>query len=146
MPTVVELDDTECVTITLIDANHCPGAVMYAYFAFLLSSCTSYTDMLPTPRFLIEGPRGNILHTGDFRAEPSFRNALSNNPHLSPYLTSKRARKAKQPALDAIYLDTASLLSTVDAPSKVRFPFSSVSTGILTFFDSRNAPPRIWST
>jgi hypothetical protein len=28
--------------------------------------------------------------------------------------------------LDVIYLDTASFVSTIDAPSKVRFPFSFI--------------------
>ena len=35
-----------------------------------------------------------------------------------------RDRKGKHSILDAIYLDTASVLSTVDAPSKVHFPYS----------------------
>lgn len=30
VPTKVDLNGNESVTITLIDANHCPGAVMYA--------------------------------------------------------------------------------------------------------------------
>ena len=44
---VVALDDTgtENMTVTAIDANHIPGALM----------------------FLFEGYFGTILHTGDFR-------------------------------------------------------------------------------
>ncbi|OJA13131.1 hypothetical protein AZE42_07518 [Rhizopogon vesiculosus] len=47
-PMEFELSSTETVTITLIDSNHCPCAVM----------------------FLIEGPRGAVLHTGDMRVKP----------------------------------------------------------------------------
>ena len=28
-PTVIELENGQEITLTLIDANHCPGAVMY---------------------------------------------------------------------------------------------------------------------
>ncbi|KAJ8693504.1 hypothetical protein PTI98_008491 [Pleurotus ostreatus] len=88
-PTEFTLSATETVIITLIDANHCPGAVM----------C------------LIEGTRGAVLHTGDVRAEPVFIEALKLNPHLRPYLTSTKT-------LEAIFLDTACLLSTAEVPSK----------------------------
>ncbi|CAL9702940.1 unnamed protein product [Knipowitschia caucasica] len=50
-PHLLPLDDIrkETMTVTLIDANHCPGSVM----------------------FLFEGYFGSILYTGDFRYTPS---------------------------------------------------------------------------
>ncbi|EGN93896.1 hypothetical protein SERLA73DRAFT_78273 [Serpula lacrymans var. lacrymans S7.3] len=102
-PTPFELNALETVTITLIDANHCPGAVM----------------------FLIQGDKGAILHTGDFRAEPWFLDTLSRNPFLQPYIPAENVpavAEAEGPItyqpLEAIHLDTASLLSTLKVPTK----------------------------
>ncbi|KAJ7926200.1 beta-lactamase-like protein [Mycena leptocephala] len=97
-PTEIELANDESVTITLFDANHCPGAVM----------------------FLIEGQQGAVLHTGDFRAEPWFLESITHNPFLQPYLASGDSQPGDpNSALEAIYLDTASVMSSASVPTKV---------------------------
>lgn len=77
-------------------------------------------------RFLIEGPQGDILHTGDFRAEPWFLKSISRNPFLQPYLAAQPFRESadvRSPfvgkTLKAIHLDTACVLSPLDVPTKV---------------------------
>ncbi len=57
-PVLLPLDETgqETMTVTLFDANHCPGAVM----------------------FLFEGYFGRILYTGDFRFSPAMVAPLRN--------------------------------------------------------------------
>ncbi|KAL7279809.1 hypothetical protein ACG7TL_006216 [Trametes sanguinea] len=103
VPTVFRLSDEEAVTLTLLDANHCPGAVM----------------------FLVEGNKGAVLHTGDFRAEPWFIESLRHNPFVQKYLdapqvssSTLRNQVKSTPKLDAIYLDTACLLNNYDVPAK----------------------------
>jgi hypothetical protein len=76
---------------------------------------------------LIEGSKGAVLHTGDFRAEPWFVTAVTRNPYLQPYLacpTSSTSTPGSSGAnqvfqtLDAIYLDTACLLQQSPLPTK----------------------------
>ncbi|KAL1741444.1 hypothetical protein HDZ31DRAFT_45420 [Schizophyllum fasciatum] len=106
-PTSIELSVDEQVMVTLIDANHCPGAVMY----------------------LIEGSKGAILHTGDFRAEPWFLDGIMRHPSLQPYIHNgfldrlspeDWAQSSVMKTLDAIYLDTATVTSQLKVPSKAR--------------------------
>jgi DNA cross-link repair 1A protein len=54
---VLDTGPHQSITVTALDANHCPGAVM----------------------FLIEGTFGTVLHTGDFR----FHSNMINEPVLS---------------------------------------------------------------
>lgn len=79
-PTKIELKLHEYITVTLFDANHCPGAVM----------------------FLIESETHSILYTGDIRAEAWWVEALKRHPVLIPYRIGLRK-------LDKIYLDTSCL-------------------------------------
>lgn len=76
-PTTILVGD-ESLTVTLFDANHCPGAVM----------------------FLIESSTACVLYTGDVRAEPKFIYYLKTHPLLSSYF-------AKHRLLDCLYLDTS---------------------------------------
>ncbi|KAH7323037.1 beta-lactamase-like protein [Stachybotrys elegans] len=77
-PTVLELKPGHSIQVTLLDANHCPGSVM----------------------FLIESQEHAVLYTGDIRSEPWFVNRLARNPNLIEYTSGIRT-------LDTIYLDTS---------------------------------------
>lgn len=70
-------------------------------------------------RFLIEGRRGAVLHTGDIRAEPAMVSRLAKSPQLAPYLLSSNGLQEKQ--LETLFLDTASMIGTRVVPSKVRY-------------------------
>ncbi|KAJ5084758.1 hypothetical protein NUU61_009337 [Penicillium alfredii] len=76
-PTEIELTPRQRIRVTLFDANHCTGAVM----------------------FLIEGNGNAILYTGDIRAEPWWVNSLVRRPVLIPYTLGRKR-------LDKLYLDT----------------------------------------
>ncbi|EXJ89836.1 hypothetical protein A1O3_02903 [Capronia epimyces CBS 606.96] len=75
--TELELGPKSTIRVTLLDANHCPGAVM----------------------FLIEGDGKAIVYTGDIRAEPWWVNSIVQNPVILPYACGLKT-------LDCIYLDT----------------------------------------
>ncbi|TIC95143.1 Protein artemis [Colletotrichum higginsianum] len=79
-PTTLELAPGSHIQVTLFDANHCPGAVM----------------------FLIEDLHRAILYTGDVRSEPWFVNSIARNPAVIEYTSGIRT-------LDKIYLDTSFL-------------------------------------
>ncbi|KAF2627553.1 hypothetical protein BU25DRAFT_392709 [Macroventuria anomochaeta] len=76
-PTTIELAPGNSIRVTLVDANHCVGAVM----------------------FLIEGDGKAVLYTGDIRAETWWVNSIVQSPVLAPYALGFRH-------LDCIYLDT----------------------------------------
>ncbi|EXJ59950.1 hypothetical protein A1O7_04098 [Cladophialophora yegresii CBS 114405] len=75
--TEIELGPRSVIRVTLLDANHCPGAVM----------------------FLVEGDGRAIVYTGDARAEPWWVNSIVQNPVILPYACGLKH-------LDCIYLDT----------------------------------------
>ncbi|OAA69646.1 hypothetical protein ISF_02916 [Cordyceps fumosorosea ARSEF 2679] len=77
-PTRLELAPNLEIQVTLFDANHCPGAVM----------------------FLIERDDTAVLYTGDIRSEPWFVNSIARHPALVEYTSGIRT-------LDKIYLDTS---------------------------------------
>ncbi|KAK4939573.1 hypothetical protein LTR10_020179 [Elasticomyces elasticus] len=75
--TEIELSPKSTIRVTLLDANHCPGAVM----------------------FLIEGNGKAVVYTGDIRSEPWWVTSIVQNPVLLPYACGLKT-------LDCIYLDT----------------------------------------
>ena len=91
-PTVIELTPKSTIRVTLFDANHCPGAVM----------------------FLIEGGGKAILYTGDIRSESWWINSLTRHHTMIPYTLGERT-------LDCLYMDTtfaAKVDVYADFPSK----------------------------
>ncbi|KAI0477882.1 beta-lactamase-like protein [Xylariaceae sp. FL0804] len=87
-PTVLELQKGLSIRVTLLDANHCTGAVM----------------------FLFEGNGKAALYTGDIRSEPRMVSALTQNPCMLEYSLGSKT-------LDCIYLDT-SVLNDYPLPTK----------------------------
>lgn len=77
-PTIIELQPGHDIQVTLFDANHCPGSVM----------------------FLFEGNGSAVLYTGDIRSEPWHVQSLSRHPCLLEYTLGSKI-------LDKIYLDTS---------------------------------------
>ncbi|KAI1436493.1 hypothetical protein GGR50DRAFT_650544 [Xylaria sp. CBS 124048] len=79
-PAVIELYPGHSIRVTLFDANHCVGGVM----------------------FLFEGDGKAVLYTGDIRCEPRFVASISQNPNMIEYSSGAKT-------LDRIYLDTSVL-------------------------------------
>ncbi|KAK8845518.1 hypothetical protein IAR55_006233 [Kwoniella newhampshirensis] len=91
------------VTITLLDANHCPGSAM----------------------FLVASQDTAVLHTGDVRADSQMLQSLGRNPAVQEYLVpvstyDDQAGKvgAGRRIMNRIYLDTAAVLGTGDMPDR----------------------------
>lgn len=104
-PTVIDLAPEKSMRVTLFDANHCVGAVM----------------------FLIEGDGKAVLYTGDIRSELWWVDTLKRHPLLLPYLRSDSGHKPLK-QLDCIYIDTT--FATKDNPYK-HFPSKAEGTSEL---------------
>ena len=91
-PTKIELSPGNEVRVTLFDANHCVGAVM----------------------FLVEGGGKAILYTGDIRSEQWWVDSLKRHPVLLPYLSS--AYSSSKTRLDCIYIDTTFVVTGREDP------------------------------
>ena len=89
----VDENKKEGVSVVLMDAFHCPGAVM----------------------FLFRGKMGTVLHTGDFRFDPK----MLDNPLLVP---PEKRHQVNQKGIcfdvDYLHLDNTFANSDYDFPSR----------------------------
>jgi DNA cross-link repair 1B protein len=83
---------TEGVSVVLIDACHCPGAVM----------------------FLFKGKFGSVLHTGDFR----FSETMLENPFLFPPERRNKEQRGMSIEIDTLFLDNTFADPRFDTPSR----------------------------
>ncbi|KAJ2899476.1 hypothetical protein MKZ38_003033 [Zalerion maritima] len=77
-PVTLKLSPGNSLQVTLLDANHCPGSVM----------------------FLFESPSAAALYTGDMRSEPWWVNTIIRSPCLTQYVAGLRV-------LDTLYIDNS---------------------------------------
>jgi DNA cross-link repair 1B protein len=90
----IYLDDQkkEGVSVVLIDACHCPGAVM----------------------FLIKGKMGTVMHTGDFR----FHDSMLKHPLLCPPERDNAEKLGITVDIDYLHLDNTFANPDYDFPSR----------------------------
>jgi DNA cross-link repair 1B protein len=88
----IDVDKKDGVSVVLMDANHCPGAVM----------------------FLFKGKMGTVLHTGDFR----FHEKMLDNPWLCPPERRNTSGRAVTVDVDFLHLDNTFANPNYDFPSK----------------------------
>lgn len=82
----------EGISVVLMDAYHCPGAVM----------------------FLFKGKMGTVLHTGDFRFHPK----MLEHPLLCPAGRRNISQKAITVDVDYLHLDNTFANPEYDFPSR----------------------------
>jgi DNA cross-link repair 1B protein len=82
----------EGVSVVMMDACHCPGAVM----------------------LLFKGKMGTIFHTGDFR----FSESMLSNPFLFPKERANPEKKGISIGVDHLFLDNTFADPTYDFPAR----------------------------
>ena len=95
-PTKIELSDKQVITLTLFDANHCPGAVMYIPCLFECERWACFESFLSgfswkAPKALFSIPETSVLNPGFsmiYVATPFY------NPTLLPH------KRLEAPCLD----------------------------------------------
>lgn len=85
-------NNKEGVLVTMFDAMHCPGAIM----------------------FLFKGKMGKVLHTGDFR----FSEQMFDNPLLFPSEKRNALMKSISIDIDYLFLDNTFADPSHDFPSR----------------------------
>ena len=103
-PTEIPYGPRAKLTLTLIQSNHMFGATM----------------------FLIQGPRGAVLHTGDLRAEMWWCDALIRNPAMAPYIADDQHPHSQppSPAQHSLHSESQSSRDTQQALDTLsRLPF-----------------------
>ncbi|VDP27237.1 unnamed protein product [Schistosoma margrebowiei] len=83
------------VEVTALDANHCPGSLMFLFY--------------------VPSKQKTYLHTGDFRYTPSM---LTHPSILTNYLSDDSSSK-KLPRIHSIFLDTTYCSSQYDFPTQL---------------------------
>ena len=117
-PTVIELSPGNKVRVTLFDANHCVGAVM-----FLIESGSSSGKA--------------VLYTGDIRSELWWVDALKRNPIMLQYVSNDGMYMGQR--LENIYLDTTFVVSGRAEPLRY---FPSKADGIKELLDKVGEYPK----
>lgn len=110
----VEVPQTGGVRVRGLDANHCPGSMMFLF-----------------EKGVPGGKKTRILHCGDFRADPS---------HLNHPLLRPEKGKEKENRIDACYLDTTYLDPKFAFPTQ-KPVINACAEMCVSLNDGGSAPP-----
>ncbi|SLM37695.1 metallo-hydrolase oxidoreductase [Lasallia pustulata] len=97
----IEVPGTQCVEVTMIPANHCPGSSLYLF--------EKVVGKGRNPK------KQRVLHCGDFRACPAHVQHPLLRPDVIDAVTGKQTGQQK---LDVCYLDTTYLTPKYAFPSQ----------------------------